>query len=116
MRPVVFAVAIGLILAVGTAQAADAFLSVAEDVPLAPGLTEQPGAVVFDKPGGRIVEADAQGSVARAQIERFYRDSLPELGWRPAASGMFERDAERLKIGYTAKGRTVIVHFTIAPR
>ncbi len=109
-------VTLAVILPLAGGAMAGTFLSVAEDVPLAPGLAERPGALVFDKPGGRIVEAEAGGSVGRAVVERFYRDSLPQLGWRAATSRVYERDAERLELSFSGQGGALVVHFAITPR
>ena len=52
----------------GPAGAA-AFLSIAEDVPLMPGLTEiADTATVFDKPSGRIASTEARGTVTAASV------------------------------------------------
>ena len=48
-----------------------------------PGLIPIAGSdLVFDKPEGRIVEAQAQGASSRAKVQAFYAASLPQLGWR----------------------------------
>src|SRR3546814_10021424 len=56
---------------IGDAWAAEAFLSVADDIPLMSGLTENTdAATVFDKPAGRIVTAEAGGpEIGRAHAE-----------------------------------------------
>ncbi|AFK55400.1 hypothetical protein [Tistrella mobilis] len=109
-------------------EAADTeFLGQVEDLPLAPGLAEDAGGFTFDKPDGRIVEAYAVGRVTGAQVMRFYRDALPQLGWREvggaaAASGAgagiaaFTRGTERLTIDTAeqSSGR-LVVHFVLAP-
>lgn len=104
------------------ASAADAdasFLAQVEDLPLAPGLAEGDGGFTFDKPDGRIVEAYASGRVTGAEVMSFYREALPQLGWRevPARPGaVFLRGAERLTIetAQQAAGR-LVVHFVLAP-
>ena len=63
---------------------AQRFVAGIDDLPLAPGLEEAPGAVVFDKPDGRIVEADAGGRVPAAAVRAFYRAVLPAFGWTAA--------------------------------
>ena len=53
------------------------------DLPLMDGLREVAQAgMAFDKPSGRIVEAYAHGAVMIQAVRRFYRETLPQLGWR----------------------------------
>ncbi|MFM2044277.1 MAG: hypothetical protein RLY86_2853 [Pseudomonadota bacterium] len=116
----------------GPARAGDGFVPGLADVPLMPGLAVEGaadgtgdgagngaghwaghGAVVFDQPGGRIVEAVAfrrpssgsqgpgpAGPVSQdgTAILRFYADTLPQLGWTAEAPGRFRRERERLEI------------------
>ena len=66
--------------------ARDAYLSLAPDIPLAPGLSEfDGGQVVFDKPEGRIVRIEAERLKTRGEgdgVPAFYRETLPNLGWQ----------------------------------
>ena len=68
------------------ALARDAYLSLAPDIPLAPGLSEfDGGQVVFDKPEGRIVRIDAERLKTQGAgdgVPAFYRETLPNLGWQ----------------------------------
>lgn len=105
-----------LFAATTVAGAGASFVSVAEDIPLMPGLTEKPGAVVFDKPGGRIVEVDASGPVLRRRVEEFYDAALPQLGWARDREGAFARESERLSLDFTGRDGQLIVHIAIAPR
>ena len=73
------------------------------DVPLMPGLVEQPEAtVVFDKPEGRIVMAVAQGPVPVVGVRSYYESALTVRGWRalPPQFGAisFARGGEVLEI------------------
>ena len=94
-----------------------AYVAGIPDLPLMPGLTALPdGALVFDKPGGRIVEAFARGSVAPQSVTAFYDQTLPQLGWRPEGHGTYQREGERLELdlGHDARGTTV--HFRLFPQ
>ena len=68
------------------ALARDAYLSLAPDIPLAPGLSEfDDGQVVFDKPEGRIVRIEAERLETQGAgdgVSAFYRETLPNLGWQ----------------------------------
>src|SRR3546814_12331325 len=106
-------------LAVAQGVAGDApgaYVAGIPDLPLMPGLKELPhGGLVFDKPGGRIVEAFARGAIAPQSVIAFYDDTLPQLGWQREAAGAYLREGERpaLDLGEDAEGTTV--HFRLFP-
>src|SRR5579872_2945578 len=86
------------------AEEAPGFLAGTEDVPLMPGLSNDPATlVVFDKPQGRIVEVEATGKVTRAAVETFYAESLPPLGWSADGERRWVREGEGLRFSF--KGR-----------
>lgn len=92
------------------------FVPGTEDVPLAPGLViPAEGAVVFDQPSGRIVEATAAGPADAAGIQRFYAETLPQLGWTSSGGGQWTREGERLAIAMERRGKGTQVRFTLAP-
>lgn len=115
MRLVAATLLAALLIGLPALAQAAGFVSVAEDVPLMPGLTEKPGAVVFDKPDGRIVEVDAAGAVQRQRVEEFYAAALPQLGWARDAQGAFARENERLSLSFTGRDGQLVVHIAIAP-
>lgn len=87
------------------------------DVPLMPGLREVPGhSLVFDKPGGRLVEAVAVGSVDRAEVTAFYTATLPQLGWLLTSELSFIREEEGLTIVLEPGVGPLTVRFSIRPR
>ena len=95
---------------------ADAFVAGIEDLPLMPGLAEvRDAGVVFDKPGGRIVEAYAEGAVRRAEVIGFYRQTLPQLGWQSAGDTAYRREGERLEIVILGDDGELVVRFTLQP-
>lgn len=104
------------------ALARDAYLSLAPDIPLAPGLSEFDGEqVVFDKPEGRIVRIEAERLETQGAGDRvpaFYRETLPNLGWQlngahNSADNVltFQRGGETLLI--TMQGKRVV--FRLSP-
>lgn len=101
----------------GPAQAATGFLSVADDVPLMPGLTETADtATVFDKPEGRIVTAEASGRVTPAAVRQFYATTLPQLGWQAAGGDLYRREAEQLRLSFPGgSGAATTVRFELLP-
>jgi hypothetical protein len=99
------------------AALAQGFVAGTEDVPLMPGLQPVAGsALTFDKPQGRIVEAQASGPVTRAAVNTFYAQTLPQLGWRPAGGDAWRREGETLRIDFHGHDGALTVGFTLAPR
>jgi hypothetical protein len=101
----------------GTAGTLASFLAGTEDVPLMPGLREEASQlVVFDKPEGRIVEAEASGKVTKAAVERFYAASLPALGWTADGRHAWRRDNEALRLDFRGRDGNLHIGFSLAPR
>jgi hypothetical protein len=98
-------------------RATTVFITGINDLPLMSGLvlkSELP--VVFDTPGGRIVEVFATGKITPASISSFYSNILPQLGWQPIAKNEFQRDKELLKIDFFDHnmGRSTVRFFVIS--
>jgi hypothetical protein len=106
-------------LSLGPVLAAEPFVSGIDDMPLMPGLTQLVERnVVFDAPSGRIVEAYAEGSVARDAVRSFYARTLPQLGWRGQGGDRYVREGEILRLEFPdarAGGNRVIVRFFLSP-
>jgi len=99
------------------AGAADVFLSRLEDLPLAPGLSEDAAAgLSFDSAGGRIVEAYARGDLTEDQVLRFYQETLPQLGWTAEGERQYRRGGERLRLDLTRSGQGLTVHYSLSPQ
>ena len=98
----------------------DDFVSGFEDLPLMSGLIQlEDGAVSFDSPSGRIVEAYAESPTLTAdKISKFYADTLPQLGWKKnknekQKNGLaFTRDGESLEISFE-KSSHIVVRFEL---
>lgn len=98
------------------ARAAAGFLSIAEDVPLMPGLAENAdAAAVFDKPTGRIASTEAKGAVTAQAVRQFYASTLPQLGWTRQTSEEFRREKEQLRFGFAGRDGALTVRFELAP-
>ena len=104
------------------ALARDAYLSLAPDIPLAPGLSEfDGGQLVFDKPEGRIVSIEAERLETQGAddgVPAFYLETLPNLGWQLNGADnsadnvlTFQRGGETLLI--TMQGERVV--FKLSP-
>ena len=96
---------------------ADSFVAGTEDVPLMPGLAPIAGsALAFDKPEGRIVEAQASGKMTRAAVHQFYAGTLPQLGWMPVGAETWRRERETLRLDFKGRDGDLTVGFTLSPR
>jgi hypothetical protein len=102
----------------GFGLADDSFVAGFEDLPLMDKLAPVDDAgIVFDTPGGRIVESYASGKVSPDAVARFYRETLPALGWVETAPLTFVREGESLGITVEEADDpgTVTVLFALAP-
>ncbi len=104
-----------LVLPLGDLAAQTRFSNAIPDLPLMEGLNEEPGAAVFDKPSGRIVEMTARGQVTRRAVEKFYDTTLPALGWQPVRSGIYQREAEQLALSFRSEDNVLLVRFVLSP-
>jgi len=105
-----------LALAILPAHAAQ-FVAGTEDVPLMPGLATIAGkGLAFDKPEGRIVEAETRGALTRAKVRAFYDSTLPQLGWSAEGADRWQREGEVLRIDYTGSDGNLVVGFTLSPQ
>ncbi len=99
------------------AQGKDGYVAGIPDLPLMPGLQSLPDSgLVFDKPGGRIVEAFAEGDVEAQAVHGFYDQTLPQLGWRREAAGAYLREGERLRLDLSEEAGHLTVHFRLFPQ
>ncbi|MDD3445279.1 MAG: hypothetical protein PHS60_07700 [Zavarzinia sp.] len=122
--PALIAVALLTLLSIGGGArvhaSATRFLTGSEDVPLMDGLAEVADTrVVFDTPGGRIVDVNTEGAVGADAVRRYYRDSLPALGWTrdPAGDAIqtWRRNSEILEITVEEGGGGTTVRFNLRP-
>ena len=82
-----------------------------------PGLEQgKDSGTVFDSPAGRVIEAYAEGSVAAADVDAFYAETLPQLGWRRMSERRYRREGEILEITpHRADKASVRVRFYLSP-
>ena len=106
-----------LLLIVPMTARAGEFVAGTEDLPLMAGLTPVQGSsLVFDKPQGRIVEAQAAGKVTRQAVQQFYVATLPQLGWKATGADAWQREDEVLHLDFHDHDGELIVGFTLSPR
>ena len=101
----------------GLVWSTEKFLTGFSDLPIMPGMQELPDAnISFDTASGRIVEAFAKTEQTVERISSFYKNILPQLGWRVEKDTMFVRDSEILIIDLRKDGDSVIVQFSLEPQ
>ena len=124
LRRFIVAVVLSLAAAPGfaAAQTADGYVAGIPDLPLMPGLRALPDSgLVFDKPGGRIVEAFAEGgaeggAITPQSVIAFYDETLQQLGWRREAPGAYLRVGQRLTLDLSQDAGKINVHFRQIPQ
>ncbi len=99
-------------------------------IPLMDGLTEnQDEALLFDSPDGRIIAAQASGTVNPKAAFDYYRVVLPSLGWvieedntkglvcEDGAEYCFRavRDEESLLLNILNEGQNSILTYSLSP-
>lgn len=105
-------------LALVSTMARAAFIEGMEDVPLMSGLTQlQSSNIAFGNEETRFTEAYLSGKVASfKKIAKFYKDTLPQLGWKFVSQKgkvlHFERDADVLDIAQE-KASPLLLRITI---
>lgn len=99
------------------AHASDAYFEALYDVPVMKGLEEvKEQAMLFDKPGGRIASVVAVSKTVKpAEIEAFYAESLPQLGWKKTAVNQYVRDEDKLVLELVKRPPITVIHFTLSP-
>jgi hypothetical protein len=106
----------------GALSGADQQVAGIDGLFLMPGLQELEGEVViFDKPGGRIIEAQAQGMVTARAVDAWYAESLKANGWKSSKlSGQYFKDGEMLQLAIqeNGSGRSdgITLRFSLAPK
>ena len=101
----------------GLVWSTEKFLTGFSDLPIMPGMQELPDAnISFDTASGRIVEAFARTEQSVERILSFYKNVLPQLGWRVEKDTMFVRDTEILIINPRKDRDSVVVQFSLEPQ
>ena len=93
------------------------FLTTIEDIPVAPGMTElHSEKIIFETVGGRIAEAQVVGRKTPNTVRAFYRETLPQLGWKRIRNDIYYREDEILSINVTRSGNDTLATFMLKPK
>ncbi len=98
-------------------KAVQKYIEILPDIPLMDGLEECPETqMIFDKPDGRIAEISFYSdSLSIVDIDIFYAQTLPQLGWVIEIPHSYTREQERLTIQVEKVYQDVLVHFVLSP-
>ncbi len=72
--------------------------------------------ILFDKVEGRYLYSEVEGDYDKKEINDFYKNVLPNLGWKILNNNQFERGNEILDIKYERIDDLTKVLFSIAPK
>ena len=72
--------------------------------------------ILFDKVEGRYLYSEVEGDYDKKEINDFYKNVLPNLGWKKLNNNQFERGNEILDIKYERIDDLTKVLFSIAPK
>ena len=102
------------------AFASESFVEGMEDVPLPEGVTTLPNQdFSFGNDDTQLVEVYFQSESDFAKILKFYRESLPQLGWNKQSESdkiaVFERGAEELSVALESL-KPLVVRLTLTGR
>jgi len=95
---------------------AQSFLPGTEDIPLMKGLTQVEETASFDSPAERMVLISAQTSKSKADILKFYKQTLANLGWQAKKADQFERGSDSLSIEIVPNGQINQIQFRLSQR
>lgn len=109
-----------LVVCSGTAGVASTtqFFQGLPDIPVAAGVRPLPeGAIVFEKPGGRIVQLICTIDTPNSETEilDFYRQALPAFGWVPRSTHSYNRDGETLSFVFRTENRQTYMDISVSP-
>lgn len=112
-----FALVLLLLTAPVAVLGAEGFFEGVDELPLMPGLVQaEQGALVFESPGGRIVEVYAVGEAEPARILDFYGETLPQLGWAARDRNTYAREGEVLSLDFPdGPGPATTLRITLTP-
>ena len=71
--------------------------------------------ILFDKIDGRYVSVEIAGDYDEDKVLKFYKNILPNLGWKEKKSLIFNRNSEILEIISKKEKNKLYIKFNIFP-
>ena len=91
------------------------FLPATEDIPLMDGLYQVEETATFDSPSEKMTIISAVSRQKPAEIIRYYRQVLVNLGWTPQKNNHYIRGTDTLTIEITS-GKETSIQFTLVQK
>jgi hypothetical protein len=106
------------LLSNASAESSEQFLISIDDVPVIPEFKEITATGVnFETINGRIAQTQAVGPKHPDIVRAFYKNTLPQLGWRDIGANSFLREDEILHIQIKLESNnTTSIIFSLRPR
>ena len=92
-----------------------------EDIPLMPDMeVDEEGQVLFDTASGRIAEINVATTHPRQAVQKYYHDTLTQLGWHALDDFKFRREKEKLQLNLSegkdkSNQHMLLVEFELSP-
>ena len=92
------------------------FINGLEDIPLFKNMEYvEDSLVLFDKVDGRYVSTEISGNYNYDEVISFYKNILPNLGWKETRLLTFERAKEILELKTTINNDKITIIFSVYP-
>ena len=94
----------------------ETFLRGIDDIPTYKNMVYvEESLVMFDKINGRFVSTEIIGKYNYSEVSKFYKNILPNLGWKLITQNLYKRGEESLELEYKLDGKKLRVLFNIFP-
>ncbi len=113
MKKFVCFLTVCLMISMGRAQV---FLPHTEDIPQEDSLNQIEEIANFDSPDGRLLILTAVSTKSPRSIERYYDQTLKNLGWKKVKKTVYQRQNDSVQIEISQKQNQTFVQFTLSQK
>lgn len=90
------------------------FINGLDDIPLLTNMNiVKDSLVIFDTNEGKYITTEIAGAIKLKDAESYYKDILPNLGWKIIEKNKYSRDEETLSIQFVQKKDVVNIIFNL---
>ena len=105
-----------IIILISHKALSETFLNGIDDIPIYKNMVYvEESLVMFDKINGRFVSTEITGKYNHLEVSEFYKNILPNLGWKFISKNLYRRGEESLEVEYKSDGKQLRVLFNISP-